>query len=153
MRTRLGMVAASAALLLALGACGDDGGDEEDLGAGDTSDDTSEEASVEDALADDPTLEECQDALRTVLERFEVPDGIDRADGFDDDERAALESSFENAAEGFFDPSDEDHPCTEQLNSMTDEEAAAFIGQLDPEIVALLGVPAEPQFTPIEDEL
>jgi hypothetical protein len=149
MRTRIGTVAASAALVLALGACGDDGGDD----GSDDGRDTSEEASVEDALLDDPTLEECQDALRTVLERFEVPDGIDRADGFDDDERAALESSFEEAAEGLFDPNDEDHPCTDQLNSMTDEEAAAFIGQLDPEIVALLGTPAEPQFTPIEDEL
>jgi hypothetical protein len=151
MRTRIGTVAASAALVLALGACGDDGGDE----GRDTSEEARDEVSVEDALADDPTLEDCQDALRTVLGRVEVPEGFDPADGVDDDERQAAADALDEAAEGFFDPDDEDHPCNDRLDEMSAPEIDEFMTglDLDPVIIAMLGSQATAEFTPIEDEL
>lgn len=145
------MVAASAALVLALGACSDDGGDEGIDDGGDTGD----EVSAEDALADDPTLEDCQDALRTVLGRVEVPDGFDPVDGVDDDERQAAADALDEAAEGFFDPDDDDHPCNDRFDEMSEQETEEFMLGLDidPVVIAMLGSQATTEFVPIEDEL
>lgn len=136
MRTKFGMAVVVSGLLLA-GACGDDSG------------------GGEGALGDDPTLEECQAALRTVLGRIEVPDGFDSSDGVDDDEREAAADALDDAAEGFFDPDDEDHPCNDRFDEMSEQETTEFmVGlDLDPEVLAMLGSQATSEFTPIEDEL
>jgi hypothetical protein len=118
----IGMVAAIAAL----GACSDDGG-----------------GSAEEDLLDDPSVEDCQDAFRTFFDRLEIPDAFDPSDGVDDDELADAVAATGDAAEGLFDPSDQDHPCTEALGQMSQGEANEFIDSLDPEKVAFLGALAQ----------
>ena len=128
---------------LLLGACSDDGDAAESDGDG----------SAEEALLDDPTQDECMDALLTVLGRVEVPAGFDPIDGVDDDERVAAEEAMESAAEGLFDPNDEDHPCTAVFDDISDAEGAALLDRVDPAVIAMMGSLARSEFVPIEDEL
>jgi hypothetical protein len=151
MRTKLGMVVVLAVGTLLMGACSDDGGDADD-GSGDSGG-SGGGASAEEALADDPSPDECVDALLTVLGRVEVPEGFDPSDGVDDDERAAAQGAMDDASEGLFDPNDEDHPCTTVFDEISDEQGAEILGSVDPAVIAMLGSLAEAQFVPIEGEL
>lgn len=126
----------SAAFLLTIGCGGDDG----DAGGGD-------------ALGDDPTAAECLAAARTVLDRFEVPGDVDTSDGLDDDERAAVDEAFEEAAEGYFDPNDDDHPCAAAVEAAPPEQVAEAFAGLPDDKLAVLGASAEVQFEAIEGEL
>ena len=119
---------------LLLAACGDDGGGDE--------------------LGDDPTTAECLDAGREVLERLEVPEGVDPSDGLDEDERAKTEAMFESAAESSgFDISDEDHPCAAATEGATQAELAEMVEGLDPEILELLGAEARQEFEVTGDSI
>jgi hypothetical protein len=133
-RNAAAAVAALAVAALAVGACSDDG----DGGAA--------------ALADDPTTEDCLAATETVLGRLEIPSDFDPADGVDDDERAAAEAAFEDAAAGLFDPNDDDHPCNAALDGATPEQIEEFMADVDPEVIAFLGAMAEVRFDEIEVE-
>ena len=99
MRTRAGKASVVAigmvAAIAVLGACSDDGG-----------------GSAEEDLLDDPSVEDCQDAVRTFFDRVEIPDGFDPSDGVDEDELAEpprLPPTRRPRA--CFDPADDDHPC------------------------------------------
>jgi hypothetical protein len=131
----IGMTAAMAAMAV-LGACSDDGG-----------------GSAEEDLLDDPSVEDCQDAMRTFFDRVEIPDGFDPSDGVDDEEVAEAEAAADEAAEGLFDPSDQDHPCNAAMGSMSEEETDEFIDSLDPEKVAFFGALAQGSFEPVGDGL
>jgi hypothetical protein len=128
----IGMVVAIAAL----GACSDDGG-----------------SLAEEDLLDDPSVEDCQDAFRTFFDRLEIPAGFDPSDGVDEDELTDAVAATEEAAEGLFDPSDQDHPCNEALSQLSPEQASEFMDGLDPEKIAFFGAMAQSSFEPVGDDL
>jgi hypothetical protein len=143
MRTRAGKasvvtigVVAAIAALGALGACSDDGG-----------------GSAEEDLLDNPSVEDCQGALRTFFDRVEIPDGFDASDGVDEEELAAAEAATDEAAEGLFDPDDDDHPCNVAMDTLSEDETNEFIDSLDPEKVAFFGAMAQSSFEPVGDDL
>ena len=124
-------------VLVGFDACGDDDGG----GGGD-------------ALGDNPTREECIDAIVAVMESLEVPDGVDPSDGLDDDERpkadAAVEAAFDEQG---IDPDDEDHPCDDLTADMTDEEFTELTKDIDPDVLALLGAQAATEFEETGDSI
>ena len=107
---------------------------------------------AEEDLLDDPSVEDCQDAFRTFFDRLEIPDGFDPSDGVDEEELTEAEAAAEEAAEGLFDPSDQDHPCNEAL-SRCPEETNEFMDGLDPEKIAFFGAMAQGSFEPVGDDL
>jgi hypothetical protein len=121
-------------LLLALG-CGDDGGGG-------------------DALGDDPTREECVDALVAVLHSLQVPDGVDPSDGLDADEKVRADAAIEEAfARQGIDPDIEDHPCDAATSDMTAAEYEEATEGVDPEVIALIGAQAQSQFSSVGEAI
>lgn len=90
-------------------------------------------------LGDDPTLEECVDVLRQIMESVQVPDGVDPQDGMDEDEQskadAALEAAFDDAG---VDPSAEDDPCAQHAGPEAQAAKAEVMDDLDPDVAAML---------------
>jgi hypothetical protein len=101
-----------------------------------------------DALGDNPTKQECLDVTRTMLERLEVPDGVDPSDGLDDEERAKADAAFEEIAKdlGIDTADDADYPCSAATDDLTAAEVTELTEGIDPEILALLGAQAQQQF-------
>jgi hypothetical protein len=114
------------ASLVLLAACSDDAGD---------------------SLGDNPTKQECLDVMRTVLQRLEVPDGVDPSDGLDDEERAKTDAALGKIGDDVgLDISDDNHPCNAATDSLTDEEVADLAQGVDPDVLELLGAQAQQEF-------
>ena len=121
---------------LALVACGGDGGGGRDGGA---------------ALGDDPTFEECGDAIVAASQAFDTT-GIDPADGFDDaefelidDRAAALEADHPVLVDG--------SACDEVLDAASAGDVQAMIDRIDPTVLAIISAPRPVPFAETEETI
>jgi hypothetical protein len=91
-------------------------------------------------LREEPTAESCRDAAERFFERIEVPVGFDPSNGIDEAELVVARSAVDIAADGLYDPSDTDHPCTLAIGALPPDELEELLGSIDPGVVEMLNL-------------
>jgi hypothetical protein len=119
---RRGLIIGCVGALVVVGCSGGDGG------------------SSAEQLREEPTAESCRDAAERFFDRIEVPVGFDPSNGVDDAELVVARSAVDIAAQGLYDPSDIDHPCTLAIGALPPDELEELLGSIDPGVVEMLNL-------------
>ena len=91
-------------------------------------------------LREEPTPESCREAAERFFDRIEVPVGFDPSNGIDEAELVVARSAVDIAADGLYDPSDTDHPCTLAIGALPPTSSSELLGSIDPGVVEMLNL-------------
>jgi hypothetical protein len=109
----------------------------------DSADTSSDNPTFADEYGDDPTFEECVEGIRHVWGDVVVPEGVDPADGIDEDEVPKVEAELDRAFTDYgVAPDGENDPCTKYNGPELSAEFTAILEDLDPAVFAMIqGMP------------